>query len=491
MLECVDDADRDLAKLAEKAVLRAKEYGPSALIDRLTRGDLRASWLRLLGKMNVGSDKDGVIELLVTAAAHEDVKVRRAALRALGKLGDERAEPALIAALPRCELPEQRVIVEALGKVGGAAALAAILQLSPSDPELQRLATRARLMLERSHGREQTTIRLDQPLPSLTQIAGFCRPGLASLLASELPGAQRRTESEVTLRAQTALRELLQARVALEFALLYPLGPGADLGERVSGTLSERAAIGALHAWSSGAPRFRLSFVGGGHRRRDVWAIAERLRTDLPNLINDPRGSSWEFRINESEARLELLPRAFVDPRFAYRRLDVPAASHPTIAAALARVCAPKPADVVWDPFCGSGLELVECGLLCKGAQLVGSDLSATALDAARANLQAAGMRGRLHVANALLFAPKNVTAIVSNPPMGRRIARGQLGQLLEKFVAHAQRVLRPGGRLVWLSPLPQQTAATGRTLGFDVERREPVDLGGFRAELQILQKHA
>ena len=69
---------------------------------------------------------------------------------------------------------------------------------------------------------------------------------------------------------------------------------------------------------------------------------------------------------------------------------------------------------------------------------------------------------------------------------MGRRVARdGNLGPLLDAFLANAASSLVPGGRLVWLSPVADRTAATARRLGLEVTRHEPVDLGGFLAELQ------
>src|SRR5947207_4079330 len=58
---------------------------------------------------------------------------------------------------------------------------------------------------------------------------------------------------------------------------------------------------------------------------------------------------------------------------FRSRVADVAAASHPTIAAALARVAGTAPDEVVWDPFCGSGAELVERGRL-GSARLLGTE---------------------------------------------------------------------------------------------------------------------
>ena len=69
---------------------------------------------------------------------------------------------------------------------------------------------------------------------------------------------------------------------------------------------------------------------------------------------------------------------------------------------------------------------------------------------------------------------------------MGRRVTRdGNLGAVLDAFLANAASSLVPGGRLVWLSPFAERTATTARRLGLKVTRHEPVDLGGFTAELQ------
>jgi hypothetical protein len=40
----------------------------------------------------------------------------------------------------------------------------------------------------------------------------------------------------------------------------------------------------------------------------------------------------------------------------------------------------------------------------------------------------------------------------------------------------------------VWLSPMPAHTAEVAHHLGFDIERRGLVDVGGLRPELQILR---
>jgi hypothetical protein len=83
----------------------------------------------------------------------------------------------------------------------------------------------------------------------------------------------------------------------------------------------------------------------------------------------------------------------------------------------------------------GSGLELVERGLLGPYARLIGSDLDPKALTTAEANLKSAGLeRFELHAADATTFKPEGVTLIVTNPPMGRRVQRGDVAPLLDRL---------------------------------------------------------
>ena len=83
-----------------------------------------------------------------------------------------------------------------------------------------------------------------------------------------------------------------------------------------------------------------------------------------------------------------------------------------TVAAALARAAGARSDDVVWDPFVGSGLELVERGLLGPYVRLLGTDLDLRALEVARSNLTQAKLAAfELTQANALEHRPRGVAA--------------------------------------------------------------------------------
>jgi 23S rRNA G2445 N2-methylase RlmL len=183
---------------------------------------------------------------------------------------------------------------------------------------------------------------------------------------------------------------------------------------------------------------------------------------------------------------VSITPSALSDPRFEWRRGDVPAASHPTIAAALARVAGVEPADIVWDPFVGSGAELAERARLGPYRSLIGSDLDPRALGVARSNLDSVQVRARLEQADALLHSPQGVTLVITNPPMGRRASRERgLAGDLDRFVTHVAFVLRAGGRLVWIAPWPRRTRVVAERAGLRLDWSQVVDMGGFAAEMQ------
>jgi tRNA G10 N-methylase Trm11 len=160
----------------------------------------------------------------------------------------------------------------------------------------------------------------------------------------------------------------------------------------------------------------------------------------------------------------------------------------------MARVAAPGAGDLVWDPHCGCGAELLECARLAPGLQLLGTDTDPRAIAAARTNVAAAGLAGqiRLERIDALAGspAPGTVAAIVTNPPMGRRAGTSEgVHDYLCAFVRQAATVLRPGGRLVWVTPAPRVTAAAGDSAGLVVHDHGPIDMSGFRVVLQVMRR--
>jgi 23S rRNA G2445 N2-methylase RlmL len=493
-------AERESARKLERALSRGGPAAGRLAQERLAGADARARarLLGVIGRVAHGDSQPELRAALLQALEDSDERVRRVASQALGKIGVPDLAERLIASWAKASLIERRSIAEALGKSGSEAALSLLRKERTSDPELVRIIERACLMLERDSARAApSAIALDRALGAPQSLVVHCRAGLSWVLADEARsfGTAAPTivgPDRIRITHRGAFRELLQLRTALSFGLEIPL-PGAREeapAARVVRALQHPDAERAVRAWTTGRARFRLSFAEGGHQRDKVWRIAAAVAERVAWFHNDPQQSTWEVTIDTQRGRLELCPRRFDDPRFAYRADDVRAASHPTLAAALARVARVQADDIVWDPFVGSGLELIERGLLGSYRELHGTDLESAALSAARANAERANVELRLTQADARSHRIRGVSLIISNPPMGRRVARdGNLGPLLEAFLANAASLLVPSGRLVWLSPLPNQTAATAERLGLKVTRYEPVDLGGFSAELQRFER--
>jgi hypothetical protein len=497
LVAALDGATDDDALVLERALARAGAAAVEPVLGGLATAPpaVRARLVAVLGRVR----DVRAASALRRALADESALVVRRAASALGRLdADDESERSLLAALDGAALPEQRAIVEALGKIGGAAAVAVLAELPRSDPELTRRLDNALTLLARRRERDvESTVLTDRPLGEPLTVLARCRAGLSELLLSELAPlgrARRLSPGVVELRFGGSLAELFRARTALEWGVRIPLAAAPDLATAVARALVADDARRTFAAWTRGLPRFRVELAGGGPRRAESWAIARAVRALTADLSNDPRGASWEVVVEprSPDPHLVLVPRGFDDPRFAYRRRDVPAASHPTVAAALARTAGVKHDDVVWDPFVGSGLELVERARLGPCARLVGTDIDERALEAARENLDAAGVRAKLELADATAHRETGVTLILTNPPMGRRVARERdLAKLFEAFLRHAARTLIPGGRLVWLSPLPAVTRDLAARLGLKEQAGPPVDMGGFEAELQTLIKMA
>jgi tRNA G10 N-methylase Trm11 len=146
-----------------------------------------------------------------------------------------------------------------------------------------------------------------------------------------------------------------------------------------------------------------------------------------------------------------------------------------------------RPDDVVWDPFAGSGAELIERARLGAARELHGTDLDARALVAAKQNVARAQLSHvTLQQADARTHRISGLTLVLTNPPMGRRVLRARgLSGVLCQVVRNVASQLARQGRMVWLSPFPDATARAAADAGLQVERLGPVDLGGFSAELQ------
>lgn len=515
---------RDEANLVAKAMAR----GDAGVARQLrygwddASGEQRALSLKVISRISQKSGPDELVPLLAEALNDADPKVVREAARAVAKLDGvdtSSYEPALLAVSERAALPEQRAAVDALGRVGGASSLRYLRALKCEDADLDRRVQQAVVLLKRRVERAVLSRIVDTAeLPEAETVWLRGRHGTAKVIEQQLQArvpqvrnaddlvVEHTGTNGVCLPWSTSLAPLYGVRSAAEVGLVFPLpasnnggaeGDETDLVERIVGGLTQSRVVAALQTWTEGPPRFRLAFASGGRRRAVLREVARRLSEAKSALHNDTREYTWTVEIDEANARLCCFPRG-ADTRFDYRKADVPAATHPTLAALLAWAGRPRKGEVVWDPFCGSGTELIECAMLTPGLHLRGSDIEASAIKAARANFRDAPIEPEtvdLRKQDALSARPHHrktpVSLILSNPPMGRRVTVDGDGmrQLLHDFVAHAARVLGPGGRVVWLSPAARTTALAADRAGLTSEDLDPIDMGGFFSTPQVLRK--
>jgi 23S rRNA G2445 N2-methylase RlmL len=508
LCELLAGADDISAEAALRALVRAPEAASKAARERFdtTEGIARPRLCDLVGRIALQGEEPELRVWLEERLADSVAIVRRRAARSLGKIGRPESEAPLLAALA-CEEggPEKKAVAEALGKIGGQDSSSALAALASEPGELGRVAGEAEARLQRVQARAVPTVIDPDAVPRRRiRLLLHVRAGLEELLVSELAEGMRAETAgrgRVTVELAGPLARLWRARTFLHFG--FPLRAekvvAADGGDGVEmavvRALTSDTAREILTTFTRGPIRWRLEWGAGGHRRAATLRVARAVAERCPELVNDPREAPWEAVVHEgpSAVTVELWPRGLEDPRFTWRVRTVPAASHPTIAAALALVAGARAGDVVWDPFVGAGAELVERARLGSYSELFGTDTDADALSAARANLATAKVRRvRLVEADARTFDPgRPVSLVITNPPMGRRaiVAGSRTGELLVEVLKRAVENLTPDGRIVWMSPLPSLTARAAKQLGLVATQRLQVDMGGFDVELQAFAR--
>jgi 23S rRNA G2445 N2-methylase RlmL len=427
-------------------------------------------------------------------------KVRRYAMTAMPKIGaGAKEEGKLLSALQKTpEEREKKFLVRTLGKIGGAAALE---HGSLGDAEQKVKARVARQECPSS-------IRMDGVLADFQELRIHLRGrnGLERIVSDEVGQSQGN-------HGKFRLAEVRDGRVAMiplaPFSLAdiyamrcfgtvgFVLGHAGDAGEAEStealaSVMTSPLSRRLLQAFTLGSLRYRLNFVSRGHQRAAVSRLAGRVYARCPEILNDGRKVTWTMDIYpDGRGRLvELRPNLTPDPRFSYRRKDVPAASHPHLAACLARLAGRIGNEIVWDPFCGSGLELVESALLGGVRCLYGTDHSQEAVAIAQDNFAAAKVESVpakfvcgdfRDFASGKSLAAGTVTLIITNPPMGMRVPVANLRQLIGDLFSVAAKMLKPGGRLVLVNPLSAETPHPSLKLQF----QQKVDMGGFQCRME------
>jgi 23S rRNA G2445 N2-methylase RlmL len=436
-------------------------------------------------------------------------KVRRYAMTALPKLGaGTREEGALLSLLRTTTIErEKKFLSQALDKIGGTATLKVVAGVRGFLPQ-----TEQKVKANVARRERPSVVRMDRLLSDFTRlrIHLHCRKGLEEIVRDE-------ARDYIAKHRKFRIAEVQSGLVAItpvapfSLADIYTLRCFATVGfflghvrnsnptesiDVLASVMTSPLSQSVLATFTEGSIRYRLEFVSKGHQRGAVRLLANRAYAMCPDILNDPRSAPWSMDLLPTGhgITVELRPKLTPDPRFTYREADIRAASHPPLAACMARLGGRGNHEIVWDPFCGSGLELIERARLGGVQSIYGTDLSPDAIAISRANFAAAKVtavqskfaccdfRDYVKVEG---LGPESVTLIITNPPMGRRIRVPNLRGLFGDLFAVAARVLKPGGRLIFANPLRIEPRDSSLILKY----RKVIDLGGFNCRLEMYLK--
>lgn len=165
------------------------------------------------------------------------------------------------------------------------------------------------------------------------------------------------------------------------------------------------------------------------------------------------------------------------------RKVELPAALRPSVAAAMVFLTNPQPDDIFLDPMAGSGTILYERMQAGKFDRLLGGDIDQERVDAARKNVRGSRKKPapgdpqpdiRQWDARKLPLEDASIDKVATNLPFGKQLRGSQTpAKLYPPILAELQRVVRPGGRIVLLTSeydlikeevrkLPRLTITTG-----------------------------
>lgn len=489
--------------------------------------------------------KQTVLQWLLELLEDPSEKIRRYAITAIPKVGGSGglAETRLLSMYQCSSIErEKQAIAEALSKIGGEATTLVAHPGSLLDDH----RIRARVARRQS----PSAILLDSRLPSGLRVHLRCRRGLEQIVADEV----RELSNKLGLSHVETLIGcvVVDTRRAMRLADLFSLRCYDTLGfvlqppaeakwgmqrlarshqeEAIAATIASTKCEELMRTCTSGALRYRLHLdvslalaastmlpvsppraVGKPRApsTRAIKAMRERISRASyalnPRILADGRQAVWIIEAFSHEPlvdgpqegvqapMVELQPRVTPNPRLAFQTATFYAGAHPSLAACMARMARPwQPEGVVWDPFCGTGLELIESSLANPSVlRLVGTDIDATALNVARANVESARYRGILSSSVADDFhecdfrkgpelvpeiAASRVSLIITNPPLGRRVKVANLHALFYDLFNVAARTLSPDGRMVFINPLRVQLPRDLRSK-LMLEQRSSVDL--------------
>ena len=179
-----------------------------------------------------------------------------------------------------------------------------------------------------------------------------------------------------------------------------------------------------------------------------------------------------------------------------YKVEHLPASLRPTMAAAMVRLAGAGPGQVMLDPMCGAGTIIAEQIIIGKQRragriETWGGDIEMNHLRACASNLKKVGPAVIAHWdARRLPIATESVDRIISNPPFGKQMSTPEdIGPLYKAAVREYHRVLKPGGKAVFLVMEQDALREAIKGYGWIPQRQLGVEVLGQDAVISVWQK--
>lgn len=234
--------------------------------------------------------------------------------------------------------------------------------------------------------------------------------------------------------------------------------------ELLAGLLAKSHILNFLKEYHRGEERFyfRMDIIGNMPQdskndliRKTAVRLEEKSGHQLVNSASDYEIEIRLFRTKDGFFLPFLHLGTVPDERFAYRRQILPTAMNPVLAALIAELSKPylRPQARVLDPFCGTGVLLIERRKAAAADELYGIDTFGEAVQAARENTKAAGFSANYINRNFFDFTHKTLfDEVITEFPDQLDGRREELDVLYEKFFAKCERLLTKSGRLFLVS---------------------------------------